>query len=169
MYRIFQFRGENAVREFDEEVERQKLLLIKEDKLQQNLNRMREEKTIRQIEDRIDERAIYNTSPNNRKKLRQMEKKDSEKRRRDAYLSEEDKKAELELAIQRRSTRKALGEAEINPALVRPDGEVLWATPAAVVRQMPSMRLQLTLASAGATRAELGRYVLEHSASTPPS
>jgi hypothetical protein len=30
------------------------------------------------------------------------------------------------------------------------------------------MRLQLTLASAGATRAELGRYVLEHSASTPP-
>ena len=47
-----------------------------------------------------------------------------------------------------------------------PDGELLWATPAAVVRQMPSMRLQLTLASAGATRAELGRYVLEHSAST---
>ena len=48
-----------------------------------------------------------------------------------------------------------------------PDGEVLWATPAAVVRQMPSMRLQLTIASAGATRAELGRYVLDHSASTP--
>ena len=50
-----------------------------------------------------------------------------------------------------------------------PDGEVFWATPAAVVRQMPSMRLQLTLASAGATRAELGRYVLDHSASTPPA
>ena len=48
-----------------------------------------------------------------------------------------------------------------------PDGEVLWATPAAVVRQMPSMRLQLSLSSAGATRAELGRYVLDHSASTP--
>jgi hypothetical protein len=46
-----------------------------------------------------------------------------------------------------------------------PDAEVLWATPAAVVRQMPSMRPQLTLASAGATRAELGRYVLDHSAS----
>ena len=30
--------------------------------------------------------------------------------------------------------------------------------------QMPSMRLQLTLTSAGATHAELGRYVLEHSA-----
>jgi len=49
------------------------------------------------------------------------------------------------------------------------DGEVLWATPAAVARQMPSMRLELTLASAGATRAELGRYVLEHSASAPPA
>jgi hypothetical protein len=56
-----------------------------------------------------------------------------------------------------------------NVPVSRPDGEVLWATSAAVVRQMPSMRLQLTLASAGATRAELGRYVLEHSASTPPS
>ena len=46
-----------------------------------------------------------------------------------------------------------------------PAGEILWATPAAVVREMPSMRLQLTLASVGATRAELGRYVLEHTAS----
>jgi hypothetical protein len=43
-------------------------------------------------------------------------------------------------------------------------GEVLWATPAALVHQMPSMRLQLTLTSAGATGAELGRYVLEHNA-----
>jgi hypothetical protein len=50
-----------------------------------------------------------------------------------------------------------------------PAAEVLWATPAAVVRQMPSMRLQLTLASAGASRAELGIYVLDHSASTPPT
>jgi len=56
-----------------------------------------------------------------------------------------------------------------NVPVSRPDGEVLWATSAAVVRQMSSMRLQLTLASAGATRTELGRYVLEHSASTPPS
>lgn len=50
-----------------------------------------------------------------------------------------------------------------------PEGEVLWAMPAAVVRGLPSMRLQLTLVSAGVTRAELGRYVLDHSASTPPS
>jgi hypothetical protein len=45
-----------------------------------------------------------------------------------------------------------------NVPVSRPDGEVFWATPAAVVRQLPSMRLQLTLASAGETRAELGRY-----------
>lgn len=49
------------------------------------------------------------------------------------------------------------------------DGEVLWALPAAVVRQFPSMQLQLILRSAGATPTELGRYVLDHSASTPPS
>jgi hypothetical protein len=49
-----------------------------------------------------------------------------------------------------------------------PDAEVFWATPAAVVRRMPSMRLELTLASAGATRAELGRYVLDHRAATLP-
>jgi hypothetical protein len=45
-----------------------------------------------------------------------------------------------------------------------PDPEVYWATPAAVVRQLPSMRLQITLASAGGARSELGRYVLEHAA-----
>jgi hypothetical protein len=32
-------------------------------------------------------------------------------------------------------------------------GELLWATPAAIVHRMPSMRLQLTLTSAGATSA----------------
>jgi hypothetical protein len=46
-----------------------------------------------------------------------------------------------------------------------PGGELFWATPAAVVHEMPTMRLQLILASAGPARAELGRYVLEHSAS----
>ena len=47
------------------------------------------------------------------------------------------------------------------------DGEVFWVTPAAVVNAMPSMRLQLTLASAGEAPAELGRYVLEHTALAP--
>ncbi len=46
-----------------------------------------------------------------------------------------------------------------------PDGDVLWATPGAVVRQMPSTRLRLTLASSGGDRRLLGEYVLDHSAS----
>jgi hypothetical protein len=49
-----------------------------------------------------------------------------------------------------------------------PDTELLWATPAAVVRPLPSMRLQLTLTAADGMRSELGRYVLEHEASVPP-
>ena len=48
-----------------------------------------------------------------------------------------------------------------------PRGEVLWANSAALLRQMPSMRLELTLTSAGGAAAELGRYVLEHSALPP--
>jgi hypothetical protein len=50
-----------------------------------------------------------------------------------------------------------------------PRGEVLWANPAALLRQLPSMRLELTLTSTGAAPTELGRYVLEHSALTPPA
>jgi len=56
-----------------------------------------------------------------------------------------------------------------NLPVSRPDGELFWAMPAAAARQMPSMRLELTLASADAVRAELGKYVLEHTASTPPA
>jgi len=48
-----------------------------------------------------------------------------------------------------------------------PRGEVLWANPAALLRQLPSMRLEITLTSTGGAPTELGRYVLEHSASTP--
>ena len=48
-----------------------------------------------------------------------------------------------------------------------PFGEVFWATPAAVVRQMPSMWLELTLTPTNARSTELGRYVLEHSSSNP--
>jgi hypothetical protein len=60
-----------------------------------------------------------------------------------------------------------IGEADDVP-VSRLDSELLWALPAAVVRQMPSMRLRLTLASAGATRAVLGTYTLDHSAPTRP-
>lgn len=49
------------------------------------------------------------------------------------------------------------------------EGELVWALPAAVVRQFPSMRLRLTLTSAGQDRAVLGEYVLDHSAFDPAS
>lgn len=45
--------------------------------------------------------------------------------------------------------------------------EVYWALPGALVRQFPSMRLELTLTSAGEDRAVLGEYVLEHSGGQP--
>ena len=61
-----------------------------------------------------------------------------------------------------------IGEVDDVP-VSRLDSELLWVLPAAVVRQMPSMRLRLTLASVGATRAVLGTYVLDHSALTPPA
>jgi hypothetical protein len=47
-----------------------------------------------------------------------------------------------------------------------PFGEVLWATSAAIVERMPTMRLDISLTSAGADATELGRYTLEHSART---
>jgi hypothetical protein len=44
-----------------------------------------------------------------------------------------------------------------------PADEVLWVNPATVVREMPTMRIDLALASAADTGVELGRYRLEHS------
>jgi len=49
------------------------------------------------------------------------------------------------------------------------DGELIWALPARLVRQFPSMQLRLTLTSTGQGRAVLGEYVLDHSAFNPAS
>jgi hypothetical protein len=54
-----------------------------------------------------------------------------------------------------------------NVPVSTPSTEVFWATPATLVRELPSMRLQLTLRSAGEAPTELGKYVLEHSALPP--
>jgi hypothetical protein len=45
--------------------------------------------------------------------------------------------------------------------------ELLWAIPASAVRQLPSMRVQLTIRSGGATGDVVGTYALEHSATEP--
>lgn len=54
-----------------------------------------------------------------------------------------------------------------NIPVSRSEGEVVWAMPGTVVRQMPSTRLQITLTSAGADPKVLGEYVLEHTGAQP--
>jgi Ribosomal protein L17 len=95
MYRIFQFRGQNAVKEFDAEVERQKALLVNEDKQYEAWRRIKDGKTVREIEDRVNERAPYTLSPHNRKRRREYGERMELRRRKDSYMSEEDKKEEL--------------------------------------------------------------------------
>jgi putative zinc finger protein len=60
-----------------------------------------------------------------------------------------------------------MGEVAEAPVSAQ-DGEVLWATPGALVRQMPSIRLRLRLMAAGDPQRVLGEYVLDHAASEPP-
>lgn len=68
---------------------------------------------------------------------------------------------EVTLSVTR--TGEPFGRYEDVP-ISGPLGEVLWATPAAVVQEMPSMRLELSLMSAGGAPGEIARYVLEHTA-----
>jgi hypothetical protein len=44
------------------------------------------------------------------------------------------------------------------------EGELLWATPGSVIRQMPTARVTLTVKAAGANGRRIGEYVLDHSA-----
>jgi hypothetical protein len=96
MYQLLQFRGEKGIEEFDEEVARQKNLLMREDKVHGALLRSKQNKTIRDIEDRVDERALYSSSRTNRKHMKEMEERMREKQRRDAYISEAEIKADQE-------------------------------------------------------------------------
>ena len=96
MYRLFQFGGQDRVKAFNEEVERQKVLLQNEDKVVEKMRKRREEKPLRDVEDRVDERARYTVSRNNRRQIKAMQERAREKRERDAFVSEEEKKAEEE-------------------------------------------------------------------------
>lgn len=98
MFRIYQFTGQERIKEFDQEVELQKQLLLKEDELYKRWRKRKEEKPIRELQDRIDERSIYTVSRGNRKKIRELEKQFEDKKRRDAYVSEEEKREEKEKA-----------------------------------------------------------------------
>ena len=96
MYRLFQYGGPDRVKAFNEEVERQKALLQREDQVYETWRKRKEEKPLREVEDRVDERARYTVSPSNRREIRRMEERNREKRERDAFVSEEEKKAEEE-------------------------------------------------------------------------
>jgi len=44
------------------------------------------------------------------------------------------------------------------------EGELLWATPGSLIRQMPTSRVMLTVTAGRANRRRIGEYVLDHSA-----
>ena len=96
MSRLFQFGGADRVTSFNAEVERQKALLQREDKVYEAWRKRREEKPLRDIEDRVDERHKYTVSRSNRRQIKMLEERAMAKRERDAYVSEEEKKAEEE-------------------------------------------------------------------------
>lgn len=100
MFRIYQFTGQERIKEFDQEVELQKEILLKEDTVYERWRKRKEDKPIRELQDRIDERSLYTVSRGNRKKVRELEKHFEDKKRRDAYVSEEEKKEEKEKATQ---------------------------------------------------------------------
>ena len=112
MFRILQFRGQKGGKEFDEEVERQKELLLKEDKLHEMYLRRKEGRTVQQIEDRVDERARYTTSRHNRRQVRALEERFRNKKRRDSYVSEVDKAEEYEELTQHAEKLRLEKEAE---------------------------------------------------------
>jgi hypothetical protein len=43
-------------------------------------------------------------------------------------------------------------------------GELLWATPGSLIRQMPTSRVTLTVTAAGADGQRIGEYILDHTA-----
>jgi hypothetical protein len=45
------------------------------------------------------------------------------------------------------------------------DGEVLWASPGSLIRQMPTSRITLTVTAGRTNGRRIGEYVLDHSAS----
>jgi hypothetical protein len=94
MFRVYQFKGQEKVKEFEEEVERQKALLLREDKVYEAWRNRKEAKPIKDLQDRIDERAMYTVSRGNRKKVRKLEEYFEDKKRRAAYISEEEKLAD---------------------------------------------------------------------------
>ena len=96
MYKLLQSRG---VKTFDEEVERQKTLLMKEDKMYEAWKKLKEGKSVREIEDRVYERALYTTSKYNRRRWRELEQRQVTMNRKDSHMTEEEKEAERQASV----------------------------------------------------------------------
>jgi hypothetical protein len=44
------------------------------------------------------------------------------------------------------------------------EGELLWATPGSLIRQLPASRVTLTVTAGPENRRRIGEYVLDHAA-----
>jgi hypothetical protein len=96
MYRVFQFRGPDAVKQFDEEVARQKKLLLREDRKITREHKALEDRTVDQIDERVNERKQWTTSRHNRRAIRAMMENRSNQVDEEGRATEEEKEAELE-------------------------------------------------------------------------
>jgi Ribosomal protein L17 len=95
MYRVFQFRGPDAVKQFDEEVARQKKLLLREDRKIKREQKAIADRTLEQIDARIDHRKLYTISRHDHKAQRELSEKKVEQGKEDGTPTEEEKEADL--------------------------------------------------------------------------
>jgi hypothetical protein len=108
MYRVFQFRGPDAVKQFDEEVERQKNLLLREDRKITRERKAIGDRTMEQIHERVDERERWTTSRHNIKAMREVTQKRVNRGWEDTKPSEEEKEAELKMFKDRAQSKHRL-------------------------------------------------------------
>ena len=95
MYRVFQFRGPDAVKQFDEEVDRQKTLLLREDRRLKREREAIEERTVKQIEERVNQRASLTMSRHNKRAMKEYIARMREQESEDSKPTQEEMDAEL--------------------------------------------------------------------------
>ena len=62
------------------------------------------------------------------------------------------------------SSTPAFGAVLDDVPISAAEGELLWATPGSMVRQMPTARVLLTVTAGGTDARRIGEYVLDHTA-----
>jgi hypothetical protein len=99
IHRLLKSRGEEGLKSFEEEVQHQKEILLREDDIYETQQTSISERPLERIKDRVLHRKMQNTNPKNKKKRRLLEEEWEERKRRLAYVSEEDKNAEYSAAL----------------------------------------------------------------------